>query len=303
VIFNFNAFVKRVKVFNEVDFIRFKKNVSERTMIKKFFLYTFYSFIFGMVISFGSILAGKVECLLDTTTVTGLIGLIAIILVFVVFSIVFLWYFYQMRKELNDVYNLKRENLFIATFGILTWVLYLIVSLVTTSLLIPNLITRIYFTVMHFVIVVYPLILTYRPLPSILTLKTKINDLKQVFAHDQLKQIFKEFLLKSLSIENYLFYEEVNELVNEKEVEKQVKNGRAIFSKYIVEDAPFQINIDYSVKVTIEGSNDNDLVKNIVNAQALVFDILREDSFPRFLSSEEFKVWQKFQIDLEENLK
>jgi len=271
-------------------------------MKRKFFLYTFYSFIYGMVIAFGSILTGKLECIIDITTVTGVVALIATILVFVVFSIVFLWYFYNMRKELNDVYFLKQENLFIATFGILTWILYLITAFEVSSPVVANMIYRIYFTVMHFVIVLSPLVLTYRPPPSILKVKTKITNLEQIFALEQLKQIFKEFLLKSLSIENYLFYEEVKELIVESDVEKQIKHGRTIISKYIIDDSPFQINIDHPIKSTIENSNDNDLVKNIVNAQTFVFDILREDSFPRFLSSEDFKIWQKFQADIEENL-
>jgi len=54
-------------------------------MKRKFFLYTFYSFIYGMVIAFGSILTGKLECIIDITTVTGVVALIATILVFVVF--------------------------------------------------------------------------------------------------------------------------------------------------------------------------------------------------------------------------
>jgi len=272
-------------------------------MIKKFFLYTFYSLIFGTVFCFGSILTGKLQCVIDITNTTGFLSLIVVILVFVTFSIVFLWYFYKMIKELNDVYFLKQENLFIATFGILTWVLYLIMAFEVTNPLVANMIFRIYFTVMHFVIVVYPLILTYKPPPSTLKLNSKINNLDQIFAQDQLKLIFKEFLLKSLSIENYLFFEEVKELKNEVDLEKQVRHGHAIVAKYIIDYSPFQINIDHPIKTAIENSNDSDLVKNITTAQTFIFDILREDSFPRFLTSEEFKNWQKYKSDLEESLK
>jgi len=213
---------------------------------------------------------------------------------------VFLWYFYKMRKQKKDVYFLKQENFVIATFGIIFWIIYLILGFSIPTTWVFNNVLRIYFVIMHFFIVDFPLIQTFRP-PITMTSK-KIKDLNEIFENEQLKTLFREFLVKSLAIENYLFYEDVNNILKEVNLQTQITKAHQIIAKYIVDYSDFQVNLDYTVCKNIQESSDADLLNNIKIAYNHIFDTLREDSFPRFLKSEEFKSWSSYQIELKKTL-
>jgi len=212
---------------------------------------------------------------------------------------VFLWYFYKMIKQKRDVYFLKQENFVIATFGIICWIIYLILGFSVPTTLVFNNVLRFYFVVMHFVIIDFPLIQTFRP-PVLLS--KKITNLSQIFEQKVLKEMFREFLVKSLAIENYLFYEDVTNLLTENNLQTQIKTALQIRAKYIVDDSPFQVNLDYKLSKSIQESLDENLVSKLNVAYTAIFDILREDSYPRFLQSVEFKYWEAYEKEMKETL-
>jgi len=101
------------------------------------------------------------------------------------------------------------------------------------------------------------------------------------------------------------FYYDVEKLKNEPIEEQKILLSRKMCSKYIIDYSPFQINIDASVKDKILNSlenNDNNLLEHIIEAQRNIFDILREDSFPRFLQCKEFRDWDEYKKNLQENV-
>jgi len=136
---------------------------------------------------------------------------------------------------------------------------------------------------------------------------------------------FKKFLTKEFSVENILFYEEIEEYRKKKKEGgddlELIGEAQRIYAKYIIIDSPFQVNLPDNIVKELEGklkdifSNAGKLPEALAGgsylsrslsdpssilpnqretptifdkAQENIFKLMSTDSFPRYFRSEEY---------------
>jgi len=136
---------------------------------------------------------------------------------------------------------------------------------------------------------------------------------------------FKKFLTKEFSVENILFYEEIEEYRKKKKEGgddlELIGEAQRIYAKYIIIDSPFQVNLPDAIVKELESklkdifSNAGKLPEALApisfnrlpqaepsallpaqretptifdKAQENIFKLMSTDSFPRFFRSEEY---------------
>jgi len=121
---------------------------------------------------------------------------------------------------------------------------------------------------------------------------TCISSVEAVLADPVMSESFMRYLReKELSDENLLFFYEAEKfkaLPNE----KRLKVLKDIWKEYVFEEAPRQINIDTEVRgnmlraiESFDESDPADLGNVLNDAQAFVYNLIHEHSYPRFLQS------------------
>jgi len=136
---------------------------------------------------------------------------------------------------------------------------------------------------------------------------------------------FKKFLTKEFSVENILFYEEIEEYRKKKkeggEDLELIGEAQRIYAKYIIIDSPFQVNLPDNIVKELESklkdifsnagklpealagsyqprsmSDASSLLPNqretptiFDKAQENIFKLMSTDSFPRYFRSEEYQ--------------
>jgi len=138
---------------------------------------------------------------------------------------------------------------------------------------------------------------------------------------------FKQFLTKEFSVENILFYEEIEEYRAKKRHQTEIQllgDAQKIYAKYIITDSPFQVNLSDLITKDLEkqlkdifsaagadtGVKSESSSKNIIplqpsaqpnpymlnrdpptifdKAQENIFKLMNTDSFPRYARSDEY---------------
>jgi len=103
----------------------------------------------------------------------------------------------------------------------------------------------------------------------------------------------KQYLTQEFSEENLLFWTDVE---NYKRLPSYERFSRAkeIFSTYIVDDSPLQVNIDSdcndAIKNRLSKSSDSNTPLDLFDeAQSWVCRLMESHSFPRFIKSNKYK--------------
>jgi len=130
---------------------------------------------------------------------------------------------------------------------------------------------------------------------------------------------FKKFLTKEFSVENILFYEEIEEYRSKKKAGSTdldlVAEAQRIYAKYIITDSPFQVNLpdviiknlEIALKELFSGNVTNserpEVLRSMSTSEGLqrqpptlfdraqenIFKLMNSDSFPRYVRSDEYK--------------
>jgi hypothetical protein len=169
-----------------------------------------------------------------------------------------------------------------------------------------------------------------------LEVPANISTLRGLLSTPQGFESFKRFLTKEFSVENILFYQEVAEfrklkkdLAADPDADlKLLGKAQGVYAKYIIIDAPFQVNLPdvivrrleiglknefaqagkkkeqkeaAAITITAEpGSDAEAMMKEQAEcptifdaAQTNIFNLMNTDSFPRYSRTEEYKLFVK----------
>ncbi|KAM9849054.1 regulator of G-protein signaling 1-like isoform 1-T1 [Aulostomus maculatus] len=98
--------------------------------------------------------------------------------------------------------------------------------------------------------------------------------------------VFKDFLRTEYSEENLLFWLACEDYVKiTSETDMKVAANR-IYTEFVQVDAPRQINIDCATRKEIRENLSQPGPKCFVRAQRLIYGLMENDCYPRFLKSE-----------------
>ncbi|XP_006728493.1 regulator of G-protein signaling 21 [Leptonychotes weddellii] len=100
---------------------------------------------------------------------------------------------------------------------------------------------------------------------------------------------FRTFLKSEFSEENVEFWLACEDFKKTESAEKIASKAKMIYSEFIEADAPKEINIDFSTWDLISKNIAEPTLKCFDEAQKLIYSLMAEDSFPRFLKSEIYK--------------
>jgi len=139
--------------------------------------------------------------------------------------------------------------------------------------------------------------------PVILSYKSKSNTkrlsglrLEHVLENPVYLKVYVEYCVKEFATEQPLFYGDILKfkqnlklMINDEEKEKQI---REIFRKYLQVDSVFQLNVPQSLVEALELKITNkEFTDSIFDTiLAHVVDMMKDDSWVRFLRSNDFKM-------------
>ncbi|XP_065674009.1 regulator of G-protein signaling 12 isoform X10 [Hydra vulgaris] len=100
---------------------------------------------------------------------------------------------------------------------------------------------------------------------------------------------FQEFLKKEFSEENLMFWKACNDFLKLKDINKIKECAKEIFDNYLSSKAPFLVNVNLSICKRVEQQLDSPNTDLFVIPQQQVFQLMKFDSYPRFIKSDWFK--------------
>ncbi|KAM6327595.1 regulator of G-protein signaling 21 [Podargus strigoides] len=100
---------------------------------------------------------------------------------------------------------------------------------------------------------------------------------------------FRTFLKSEFSEENVEFWLACEDFKKTKSTTKIASKAQKIYSDFIQDDAPKEINIDFHTKTHISQNISEPTLSCFDDAQKLIYSLMAKDSFPRFLRSEAYK--------------
>ncbi|XP_065648812.1 regulator of G-protein signaling 12 isoform X16 [Hydra vulgaris] len=100
---------------------------------------------------------------------------------------------------------------------------------------------------------------------------------------------FQEFLKKEFSEENLMFWKACNDFLKLKDINKIKECAKEIFDNYLSPKAPFLVNVNLSICKRVEQQLDSPNTDLFVIPQQQVFQLMKFDSYPRFIKSDWFK--------------
>lgn len=112
------------------------------------------------------------------------------------------------------------------------------------------------------------------------------------------KEIFKQFLVREFSVENLMFYTEV-QYFKKADAEEVKETADQIFTTYVTVGAPFEINIPNDIR-NVVGTN---VQKNPIpldaffEAEKAVYNSMEKESFPRFQKNKLYQNWKNANPD------
>lgn len=150
---------------------------------------------------------------------------------------------------------------------------------------------------------------------------SSLSSLKDIIAQEAGRANFEQFLVKEFSVENMLFWREVNDFenslnavdttgmdvlnpvhneeVSEDKFEELLEQARQIYENYIEDDSFKQVNLpadlitrlDDKMREAEEWSEENypNIVTIYKEAKAEIFKLMNKDSYPRYRRSEVYK--------------
>jgi len=169
---------------------------------------------------------------------------------------------------------------------------------------------------------IYPLFRTYYKPPEVMMaeLPQDLDKLESLLVTKQGFESFRKFLTAEFSVENLLFYADVEELRKKitlgATIEVLRQENKRLYNKYVISDAPFQVNLpdlivaSISVKMKIfhnEGKVDLDKNADPMSsrdhqpqpptifdeAQGCIYKLMETDSFQRYKTSQLYSEYVK----------
>ncbi|XP_030062618.1 regulator of G-protein signaling 21 [Microcaecilia unicolor] len=100
---------------------------------------------------------------------------------------------------------------------------------------------------------------------------------------------FRAFLKSEFSEENIEFWLACEDYKKTRSSTKIMSKARKIYSEFIENEAPKEINIDFKTRDTISKNISQPTVACFDEAQKIILRLMAKDSFPRFLRSDAYK--------------
>lgn len=132
--------------------------------------------------------------------------------------------------------------------------------------------------------------------PQVLT-SNKEFDL--FLTNKEAKEIFKQFLVREFSVENLMFYTEVQYFKKLTDADEIKETADQIFTTYVTVGAPFEINIPNDIR-NIVGSNVQKApipVDSFFESEKAVYTSMEKESFPRFQKNKLYQNWKNANPD------
>lgn len=103
--------------------------------------------------------------------------------------------------------------------------------------------------------------------------------------------VFTEFLKKEFSQENILFWRTCEQYKDIDDSDKRKGQAKEIFVKYMSSKATDPVNIEHVTVKQVEKQLDNPSTSIFEKPQQEIFKLMKQDSYPRFIKSELYKVY------------
>eukprot|EP01100_Stratorugosa_tubuloviscum_P014878 TRINITY_DN8213_c0_g1_i1.p1 TRINITY_DN8213_c0_g1~~TRINITY_DN8213_c0_g1_i1.p1 ORF type:complete len:177 (-),score=72.12 TRINITY_DN8213_c0_g1_i1:80-610(-) len=123
----------------------------------------------------------------------------------------------------------------------------------------------------------------------------EILELEQILCDRELSLAFREFLHSVLCSENLSFWYEVEEyrtIINEDERKEKAKQ---MLKKYLSSSSTYQLNLNFEITEELRQLQNQAPNTLFDKAQYSVTQLLRNDSLPKFLVSEQFQTIRRKQ--------
>ncbi|KAI4809058.1 hypothetical protein KUCAC02_017973 [Chaenocephalus aceratus] len=104
------------------------------------------------------------------------------------------------------------------------------------------------------------------------------------------QKVFRDFLKSEFSEENLDFWLACHEFKTSKRPEEQTRRAARIYEEFIRDESPKQVNLDFYTREIIRQSVRQASLSCFVVAQRNIYSLMENDSFPRFIESEQYKV-------------
>ncbi|XP_051041890.1 regulator of G-protein signaling 18 [Phodopus roborovskii] len=108
----------------------------------------------------------------------------------------------------------------------------------------------------------------------------------KLLSHRDGLDAFTRFLKTEFSEENIEFWEACEDFKKCKEPQQISLEAKAIYEKFIQNDAPKEVNLDFHTKEVITKSITQPTLHSFDAAQSRVYQLMEQDSYTRFLKSE-----------------
>ncbi|XP_070330625.1 regulator of G-protein signaling 18 isoform X2 [Odocoileus virginianus] len=99
-------------------------------------------------------------------------------------------------------------------------------------------------------------------------------------------ETFTRFLKTEFSEENIEFWIACEDFKKSKDPQQIIRKAKAIYEKFIQNDAPQEVNLDFHTKEIISKSITQPTVHSFDVAQSRVYQLMEQDSYMRFLKSD-----------------
>jgi len=141
---------------------------------------------------------------------------------------------------------------------------------------------------------IYPVYLVYKEKRLLANQNNGVTKkgLLEILRHPLDSRVLLDYLQSEFSTENLLFWERVESLKNEPINEFTLSSILSIYNDFIKENSSFEINLSAVIKEQIENSYQSacehweeekeHAIHMFDNAQRNIFELLNNDSFPRF---------------------
>nr|XP_033817502.1 regulator of G-protein signaling 21 [Geotrypetes seraphini] len=100
---------------------------------------------------------------------------------------------------------------------------------------------------------------------------------------------FRTFLKSEFSEENLEFWLACEDYKKTRSSTKMISKARKIYSEFIENEAPKEINIDFKTRDAISKNISQPTPACFDEAQKIILRLMAKDSFPRFLRSDAYK--------------
>jgi len=121
--------------------------------------------------------------------------------------------------------------------------------------------------------------------------KINANNFSSFLEKPVARELFKKYLMSEFSVENILFYEEVDVFKGTADTSLIPQKAKDIIATYILEDAERQVNISDKIKKEIDSRITSSAYTSDMfdNAQEGIIELMYLNSFYRFTQTGPYK--------------